>query len=359
MAFPRKADKPKRPTGLGDILDSMAADANSCLKDLMSIPKDPPKIDSGSLAVNLLSGIGGFPVGGLVEIAGAYSCGKTTLALRCAAEVQKNGGMVMFADFENAFDPYYAQSLGVDITPPKDGGKFILIQPMNLEDGWNAIQALVGTGEVSLLIIDSVAAAVPKSVVEGEAGLPRIGLQAALLANEYNKLATRCSKSGCTALLLNQVRIKIEQKGLSMVVSEETTGGHALKHYCLMRLWMKIIGRIEDASSDSGEKNFIGNRVRFTFIKNKCSRPYTAGIFIIRFGHGIDNEMALMEMAIEMDVLEQRSSFFVFIMPDGTEVKINGKEGTRKRIAEDPAFRNAISAAMKDVLSKVAGDIPD
>jgi recombination protein RecA len=353
MAFKKRPEAPKKPTGLADLLDSLAENTASCYVDLMNIPKDAPKIDTGSLAVNLVSGIGGFPVGGLVEVAGEFSSGKTTLALLCAAQVQKNGGVVVFADFEHAFDPYYAQSLGVDIKSPRDGGKLILIQPVNLEDGWNTIQSLVGTGEVTLLVVDSIAAAVPKAVTEGEAGLPRIGLQAALLANEYNKLATRCSKSGCTALLLNQIRTKIEQGRMgSMIVSQDTTGGNALKHYCLMRLWMKIIGKIEDAASDDGEKNFIANKVRFQFIKNKCGRPYTQGILIIRFGHGIDNEFAIMEMAIEQGILEQRSSYFIFNAPEG-EIKINGKEATRARLVSDPAFKEAVTSALKEALSKI------
>jgi recombination protein RecA len=350
---PMKADKPAKKAGMQELIESLKAGANACYIDFANIPKDAPKIDSGSLAVNLAAGIGGFPIGGMVEIAGEFSSGKTTLALACAAEIQKNGGVVLFVDFEHAFDPYYAQSLGVDTTSYENGGKFVYLQPMTLEDGWNAIQKLVDTGEITLVIIDSVAAAVPRATVEGEAGISRIGLQAQLLSNEYNKLAGKCGRAGCTALLLNQIRTKIEQRGMQMIVSQDTTGGHALKHYCLMRLWMKIVGKIEGPVGDDGEKNFIANKVRFQFIKNKRGKPYTSGVLIIRYGIGIDNEMALLEMATELGIVDQKSSYFIFNMPDG-EVKVNGKEAARERLVEDVVFRNAVAGAVRKALNPEA-----
>ena len=354
MAFKKKdEDKPKKAKGLGDLLSAMASDTKSCYVDLMSIPKEAPFINSGSLAVNLVSGIGGFPVGGLVEVAGEFSSGKTTLALTCAGHVQKAGGTVLFADFEQAFDPYYAQSLGVDITPPSEGGRFVLIQPDNLEDGWNAIQAIVATGEVTLCIVDSVAAGVPKSTVEGEAGIARIGLQAQLLSYEYNKLASKCKHTGCTTLLLNQIRTKIEQgfRG-AMIVSKDTTGGHALKHYCLMRLWMTITTKIDDGTNDDGTKNIVANKVRFQFMKNKCGKPYTQGILIMRYGHGIDNEMAIMEMGVEHEIIDQRGSYFIFVGPDGKEYKVQGKEAARKHLADDSALCAHIASRIKEALAQ-------
>lgn len=353
MAFKKKDDdKKKNASGLSALLSAMAKDTQSCYVDLVNIPKEAPFINSGSLAVNLVSGIGGFPVGGLVEVAGEFSSGKTTLALTCAGHVQKAGGIVLFVDFEQAFDPYYAESLGVNITPVSDGGQFILIQPDNLEHGWNALNAIIATGEITLCIIDSVAAGVPKATVEGEAGISRIGLQAQLLSNEYNKLASKCKHSGCTALLLNQIRTKIEQgfRG-AMIVSKDTSGGHALKHYCLMRLWMTITTKIDDGCNDDGSKNFVANKVRFQFIKNKCGKPYTSGILIMRYGHGIDNEMAIIEMGLEHDVIGLGGSYYSFNGPDGKEYKVQGKEAARKHLADDPKLCEYIATSIKEALA--------
>lgn len=337
----------KKPATVSLILEEMGKVANSCYVDLNALPKEAPKISTGSSVVDLLSGIGGFPVGGVVEVAGEFSSGKTTLALSCAAHVQKvEKGTVLFADFEQAFDPYYAQSLGVDVKSVGTGGKFILLQPDTLEEGWDTVQKLVATGEIKLLIVDSVAAGIPKAIIEGQAGEGRIGLQSALLAPEYAKLVSHCKHSGCTALLLNQVRTKFEKRGMTMIVSQDTTGGNALKHYCLMRLWLKIEKKIEDLAAGGDDKEFLGNRVKFQFIKNKCGRPYRTGSLIIRFGQGIDNESALMDMAVENGILEQSGSYF--ILNDEKKPKWQGREATRNIIKTDKYVRETIEKALRE-----------
>jgi recombination protein RecA len=344
-----KPEKAKPKQGLSDILSGMTKDMQSCYVDMSKVPEDAPHIDSGSDVINLISGIGGFPIGGLVEIAGEYSSGKTTLALACATKVQAKGGTVLFVDFEQAFDPYYAKSLGVSLTSPDGGGNFVLLQPETLEDGWNSIQKMVGTGEVSLVIIDSIAAGTPKLIIEGEAGEGRIGLQASLLAPEYNKLAYKCRKTGCTALLLNQIRIHIEKRGMQMIVTKDTSGGHALKHYCLMRLWMQILQKVEDTKELGTDKTFVANKVRCQLIKNKCGKPYTTGILVIRYGEGIDNESALLDMAIEEEIIMQKGPYFTLVDPSGGEaIKILGREATRERIAIDSEFRAVIEKRLRD-----------
>lgn len=334
---PARADK---KIGVNNVLEFLTKESGSCLVDLTKTPEECPHISSGSMVVDLLAGIGGFPVGGIVEIAGEFSSGKTTLALSCAVGVQKQGGLILYVDFEHGFDPWYAQGLGIDLTPPTDGGKFILLQPDTLEQGWDTIQKLLDTGEISLLVVDSVAAALPSKQYEGEAGSGQIGLQAALLAPQFNKLASKCNKYGTTALLLNQIRIKMEKRGMTMLVTKDTSGGNALKHYCLMRLFMNICGKIEDAASESDDKEFVANEVKVQFVKNKKAAPYKIGTFVIRYGVGVDNEYALMTMAKEADVMQQSGSYFIFNLPTIGEVKIQGREPVRARIREDEAFRN-------------------
>lgn len=332
---------------LDDCLSFLIKQVDTCYTDLTALPDKPPSITSGSLAVDLRSGIGGFPVGGCVEIAGPWSSGKTTLAICCAAAVQERGGTVLLVDFEQAFDPYYAQSLGLDITPaPK--GKFILLQPTTLEDGWNNSQKLLRTGGVQLCIIDSIAAGQPKEVIEGEVGSGRIASQSLLLAPEYNKMAGICRKTGATALWLNQIRTQMEKKGRMTIVSKDTSGGNALKHYCLQRLWMHIQSKIETSESTSQNRTYLGNLVKFQFIKNKCAAPYKMGTLVTKFKGGIDNNMALLEMGLDMGVIDQRGAYFIFNV-NGKEIKIQGKDPTSDRIANDKVLKEDLIKQIKEL----------
>lgn len=352
MAFKSENDKAKdKAKSLEDQIAFLAKEAETCFVDLSKVPDQHPAITSGSMVVDMYSGIGGLPVGGCVEIAGEWSAGKTTLALCCAAAVQRSGGRVLFVDFENAFDKMYAESLGVDTTPAP-AGKFILLQPRTLEEGWNWANKLMRTGEIQLCIIDSIAAGIPDEIVNGEAGDGRIASQSALLAPEYNKMASTCNRTRATCLFLNQIRIQMEKQGRNTLVSKDTSGGNALKHYCLMRIWLTIVGKIEDTSSDKGEKNYVANKVRFQFIKNKCGKPYLMGTLIIRYGAGIDNESALLETGVEEGLVKQSGSYFIvegLKRKDGQILKVQGREPMRDRIANDTELREYLVNSIKEL----------
>lgn len=316
---------------LNETIKMLQKEYDSIIPDLTGITKIFPHIQSGSLVVDLLTGINGFPIGRITEIAGEFSSGKTTLALHAAADIQKMGRVVVYADWEQALDVNYAKALGVDLTPVEEGGKFILLTPETLEDGWEALHHLLQHNEIGLVVLDSVSAMMPRDMFnEDMEASHRIALQASLLNKQWIKLVQECRNIDCVALVLNQMRTTFKTTPYGTTVSEESTGGVALKFYSSIRIFLKISGRIKGSVlnqvSQIEEEGVIGQKVTATFRKNKMGNPLRAGQFFVRYGTGADNIYSLMTVAIEKDLIKQTGAYF--IVP-GMEKKVQGMEQLR------------------------------
>ena len=301
------------------------------LGDKKALDKNIEVISTGSLSLDTAIGIGGVPKGRIVEIYGPESSGKTTLTLHIVAEAQKNGGTAAFIDVEHALDPMYAKNLGVDTD------NLYLSQPDDGEQALEITEALIKSGELDVVVIDSVAALVPKAELEGLMGDSHMGLQARLMSQAMRKLTGIVSKSKTCVIFINQIRHKI---GIMFGSPETTTGGNALKFYSSLRLEIRRVSQIKN-----GDK-VIGNTTRVTVKKNKLAPPFTKVIFDILYGHGISYEGDLIENAIKGEIINQAGSWFSF----NNEKIAQGRENLRLILIENNKLRESVEKQVKAFL---------
>ena len=285
-------------------------------------------ISTGSLSLDIALGIGGLPRGRIVEIYGPESSGKTTLSLHCIAEGQKNGGNVAFIDVEHALDPTYAAALGVDVD------SLLVSQPDTGEDALEIAEALIRSGAIDVIVIDSVAALVPKAEIEGEMGDSHVGLHARLMSQALRKLAGAISKSNCVAIFINQLREKV---GVVYGNPEVTTGGRALKFYSSVRI---DIRRVETLKS-GGE--MVGSHTRAKVVKNKIAPPFREAEFDIMYGEGISREGSVIDMAQQVGVVKKSGSWFTY---EGDQLG-QGREKVRQFLKDNPAITEEIENKVK------------
>ena len=301
------------------------------LGDNKKLIKDIDVISTGSISLNTALGIGGLPKGRVVEIYGPESSGKTTLTLHAIAEAQKKNGIAAFIDVEHALDPAYAKNLGVDIN------NLLISQPDDGEQALEIAEALIRSGALDILIIDSVAALVPRAELEGNMGDSHMGLHARLMSQAMRKLTAIVGKSKTCVIFINQIRHKI---GILFGNPETTTGGNALKFYSSIRLEIRRKGQIKD-----GER-VIGNRTVVKVAKNKLAPPFTKVEFDILYGHGISYEGDLIENALNGDILLQSGSWFSY----KNEKIAQGKENLRLLLKENKTLRKSIEMKVKSYL---------
>lgn len=296
-------------------------------------------IPTGSLALDAALGIGGVPKGRIIEIYGPESSGKTTLALHILAEAQKRGGEVAFVDAEHALDPVYAAALGVDTD------NLLVSQPDTGEQALEITDALVRSGAIDAIVVDSVAALVPKQEIEGEMGDTFVGLQARLMSQALRKLAGTISKTNCVVIFINQLRMKI---GVMYGNPETTTGGNALKFYASVRLDVR---RVESIKEDG---NVIGNKTRVKVVKNKVAPPFREAIFDIMYGQGISKWSELVDLAVQMDIVQKSGSWFSM----GDERIGQGKESVKNYLLANPEIAEQVEAQVRENLWKLTGGAP-
>ena len=289
-------------------------------------------ISTGSLSLDIALGIGGLPRGRIVEIYGPESSGKTTLSLHCIAEGQKNGGNVAFIDVEHALDPTYAAALGVDVD------SLLVSQPDTGEDALEIAEALIRSGAIDVIVIDSVAALVPKAEIEGEMGDSHVGLHARLMSQALRKLAGAISKSNCVAIFINQLREKV---GVVYGNPEVTTGGRALKFYSSVRI---DIRRVETLKS-GGE--MVGSHTRAKVVKNKIAPPFREAEFDIMYGEGISREGELLDLAVKAEVVQKAGAWFSY---DGNKLA-QGRDAAKRIIADNPELADELEAKIADAMS--------
>jgi recombination protein RecA len=284
---------------------------------------DLPAISTGSLALDLALGIGGVPKGRVVEIYGPESSGKTTLALHVAAEAQALGGMVAFIDAEHALDVGYARKLGVDVD------SLLVSQPDTGEQALDIAEILVRSGAIDVLIIDSVAALVPRAEIEGEMGDQHIGLQARLMSQALRKLTATISKSLTCVIFINQIRMKI---GVMFGNPETTTGGNALKFYATQRLDIRRIGALKEGDQ------VVGNRTRVKVVKNKIAPPFKEAEFDIIYGQGISKEGDILDLGVALGLVEKSGAWYSF---DGERIG-QGRENVKRFLGENKDVRDRL-----------------
>lgn len=300
---------------------------------------------SGSLSLDIALGVGGVPKGRIIEIYGPESSGKTTVALHMVAEVQKQGGIAGFIDAEHALDPVYAQNIGVDID------ELYISQPDSGEQAMEITETMVRSGAVDIIIVDSVAALVPKAEIDGDMGDSHVGLQARLMSQALRKLTSVINKSNCTVIFINQLREKI---GIMFGNPETTTGGRALKFYASVRMDVRRI----ETLSQAGEK--IGNRVRVKVVKNKVAPPFQEAEFDIMFGKGISREGDLLDLAAKNDIINKSGAWYSY---KGERIG-QGRENAKTYLAEHPEVFDEVDSAVRALLvpakdAKEAEEIPE
>ena len=295
-----------------------------------SMRVDVPTISTGALALDIALGIGGIPRGRVVEIYGPESSGKTTLCLHVIANAQKAGGLAAIIDAEHAIDPPYATKIGVNID------ELLISQPDCGEDALNIAESLIRSNSVDVLVIDSVAALVPRAEIEGQMGDSHMGLQARLMSQALRKITGAISKSKTCVIFTNQIRQKI---GVMFGNPETTTGGNALKFYASIRLDIRRIAAIKN---NVGE--VIGNRTKVKVVKNKLAAPFRIAEFDINYNEGISRSGSILDVALDMGAIEKRGSWFSF----GSEQLGQGREPTKATIAGDSALQKKILAAIRE-----------
>ena len=293
-------------------------------------------IPTGSLALDAALGIGGVPKGRIIEIYGPESSGKTTLALHILAEAQKQGGEVAFVDAEHALDPDYAAALGVDID------SMLVSQPDTGEQALEITDALVRSGAVDAIVVDSVAALVPKQEIEGEMGDTFVGLQARLMSQALRKLAGTISKTNCVVIFINQLRMKI---GVMYGNPETTTGGNALKFYSSVRLDVRKVETIKNGSE------VIGSRTRVKVIKNKVAPPFKEAMFDIMYGEGISRWGEILDIGVMLDLIQKSGSWFSI----GDERIGQGRDNAKEYIKTHPEVAESLIAQIRENLYKLQG----
>ena len=296
-------------------------------------------IPTGSLALDAALGIGGVPKGRIIEIYGPESSGKTTLALHILAEAQKQGGEVAFVDAEHALDPVYAAALGVDID------NLLVSQPDTGEQALEITDALVRSGAVDAVVVDSVAALVPKQEIEGEMGDTFVGLQARLMSQALRKLAGTISKTNCVVIFINQLRMKI---GVMYGNPETTTGGNALKFYSSVRLDVRRVEAIKEGG------NVVGNKTRVKVVKNKVAPPFKEAYFDIMYGQGISKWGELVDMAVQLDIIQKSGSWFSM----GDERIGQGANSVKDWLINNPEIAESVEAQVRENMWKIMGGAP-
>ncbi len=290
-------------------------------------------IPTGSLALNNALGVGGYPKGRIIEIYGPESSGKTTLAIHAIAECQKQGGTAAFIDAEHAFDRYYAQNLGVNID------ELFISQPDNGEQALEIADQLIRSSAIDIIVIDSVAALVPKAEIEGDMGENKVGLHARLMSQALRKLTSNISKTNTTCIFINQIREKI---GVMFGNPETTTGGNALKFYSTVRLDIRRVTTIKD-----GDKA-VGNQVRVKVVKNKVASPFRKAEFEITFGEGISHAGEIVDLGVECGIIKKSGSWFSY----GDTRLGQGRDAVKKVIKDNPELADEIEAKIAEELKK-------
>jgi len=298
------------------------------------IENDLSVVSTGSLGLDIALGVGGLPRGRVVEIYGPEASGKTTLCLQVVAQMQKMGGTAAYIDAENALDPVYAEKLGVKV------GDLLISQPDTGEQGLEIADMLVRSGSVDVIVIDSVAALVPKAEIEGEMGDQLPGLQARLMSQALRKLAGNIKRANVLVIFINQIRMKI---GVMFGNPETTTGGNALKFYASVRLDIRRIGAIK-----KGEE-VVGNETRVKVVKNKVAPPFREALFDILYGEGISREGEIIELGVNHRIVEKSGSWYAY---NGDKIG-QGKDNAREFLREHPELADEIEAKIR-----VAVDIP-
>ena len=296
-------------------------------------------IPTGSLALDAALGLGGVPKGRIIEIYGPESSGKTTLALHILAEAQKRGGEVAFVDAEHALDPVYAAALGVDTD------NLLVSQPDTGEQALEITDALVRSGAVDAVVVDSVAAMVPKQEIEGEMGDTFVGLQARLMSQALRKLAGTIAKTNCVVIFINQLRMKI---GVMYGNPETTTGGNALKFYSSVRLDVRRIESIKEGN------NVIGNKTRVKVVKNKVAPPFREAVFEILYGKGISKWGELVDLAVQLDIIQKSGSWFSM----GDERIGQGANSVKDYLIANPDIAEKVEAEVRENLWKLNNGAP-
>jgi recombination protein RecA len=289
---------------------------------------DIEAISTGSLGLDIALGIGGLPKGRIIEIYGPESSGKTTLALHVVASAQKSEGVCAFVDAEHALDPVYAKNLGVDVD------KLLVSQPDGGEQALEIADTLIRSGAVDVLVVDSVAALVPKAELEGDMGDTHVGLQARLMSQALRKLTASIAKSNCMLIFINQIRMKI---GVMFGSPETTTGGNALKFYSSVRLDIRRIGAIKD------KDQIVGNQTRVKVVKNKVAPPFKITEFDILYGEGISKEGEIIDIGVSRGVVEKSGSWYSF---NGNRIG-QGRENAKKYLVENKEISDEIESLIR------------
>jgi len=292
---------------------------------------DIPAISTGSLGLDIALGIGGIPRGRVIEIYGPESSGKTTLTMHMIAEAQKKGGLAAFIDAEHAFDKSYAEKLGIDTE------NLLISQPDNGEQALEIADHLIRSGAIDIIVIDSVAALVPKGELEGEMGDSKMGLQARLMSQALRKLTGTIAKTGCSCIFINQLREKI---GVMFGNPETTTGGNALKFYASVRLDIRRIGQIKDGD------DINGNRTKVKVVKNKVAPPFKVVEFDIMYGKGISKSGEIIDLGVELNVIQKSGSWFSY---NGNKLG-QGRDSVKQLIEDNPELMEEIEKKIKELV---------
>jgi len=299
---------------------------------------DIPSISTGSLGLDIALGIGGIPRGRVTEIYGPESSGKTTLAMHCIAQAQKAGGLAAFIDAEHAFDKSYAERLGIQTE------NLLISQPDCGEQALEITEHLIRSGAIDIIVIDSVAALVPRAELEGEMGDSKMGLQARLMSQAMRKLTGTISKTGCACIFINQLREKI---GVMFGNPETTTGGNALKFYSSVRLDIRRIGQIKESPTD-----VTGNRTRVKVVKNKVAPPFKVVEFDIMYGFGISKSGEILDLGVELDIIKKAGSWFSYA---GNKLG-QGRDAVKVLIEDNPELMDELEAKIK---ASISGEVLD
>ena len=293
-------------------------------------------VSTGSLSLDMALGVGGLPKGRIVEIYGPESSGKTTLALHCVAEVQKTGGNAAYIDVENALDPVYAKALGINID------ELLVSQPDSAEQALDITEALVRSGAIDIVVIDSVAALVPQQEVDAEMGSSQVAVQARLMSQALRKLTSAISKTNCIVIFINQLRMKV---GVMYGNPETTSGGNALKYYASVRIDVRRVETLKNGAQS------IGNHTRCKVVKNKVAPPFRTAEFDIIYGKGISKSSEILDAAVELGFIEKRGAWFSY---DGERIG-QGKEKAKQYIEDHPDVMSELEEKIK---SKLASGAP-
>jgi recombination protein RecA len=298
---------------------------------------DVPVIPTGSIGLDMALGIGGVPRGRIVEIFGPESSGKTTLTMHCIAEAQKQGGLAAFIDAEHAFDKTYAEKLGIDTQ------NLLISQPDNGEQALEIAEHLIRSGAIDIIVIDSVAALVPKGELEGEMGESKMGLQARLMSQALRKLTGSINKSGCCCIFINQLRDKI---GVMFGNPETTTGGNALKFYASLRLDIRRLAQIKE-----GPDHVVGNRTKVKVVKNKMAPPFKVVEFDIIYGEGISKTGEIIDLGVELGFIQKSGSWFSY---EGNKLG-QGRESVKAMLLDNPELMEELELKIKEKVK--GGDV--